>query len=138
MIEAKSLKTERLQAARGIVAPRPEFTWTLAADRDGERQTACEIEVDRLAPGGGATPVWRSGKLSQLIGDEVRYGGEPLVSRTDYRWRVRVWPALSGVEANPDDQVAPGAPGLPSKPAWWHRTRSRGNGSPAVAPCGGS
>ncbi len=106
MIEAKFLKTERLQAARGIVAPRPELTWTLAADRDGERQTACEIEVDRLAPDGGATPVWRSGKLPRLIGDEVRYGGEPLVSRTDYRWRVRVWPALSGVEGNRDDQVS--------------------------------
>jgi alpha-L-rhamnosidase len=98
MIETTSLKIERLPAARGIVTPQPEFTWALTADRDGERQTACQIEVDRLAPGGGASPAWRSGKRVGLIGDEVRYAGEPLASRTNYRWRVRVW--------NCDDQAS--------------------------------
>lgn len=57
MIEAKDLKTERLPTPRGIVTPRPEFNWTLTADCDGERQTACEVEVDRLAPDGSSSPV---------------------------------------------------------------------------------
>ncbi len=91
MLTTIDLKTERLPAPRGIVTPEPEFTWALSADGDGERQTACEVEVDHLAPDGSATSAWRSGKLERLIGDEVRYAGDALVSRSDYRWRVRVW-----------------------------------------------
>jgi len=106
MIEAIHLKTERLPAARGIVVANPEFTWALTADRDGEGQTACEVEVDCLAPDGSVTTVWRSGKLARQIGEEVRYAGAALVSRRDYRWRVRVWPALSGVEGSRDDQTS--------------------------------
>lgn len=90
MIAARELKTERCPAPRGIVTPTPEFTWALSADVDGERQTGCEIEVDRLEPNGSPVPVWRSGNLDRLIGDEVRYAGEALASRSDYRWRVRV------------------------------------------------
>lgn len=61
MLATNNLKTERLTAPRGIVTPEPEFTWGLVADGDGERQTACEVEVDRLAPDCSASPVWRSG-----------------------------------------------------------------------------
>lgn len=105
MIEAIHLKTERLPAARGIVVANPEFTWALTADRNGEGQTACEVEVDRVAPDGSATPAWRSGKLARQIGEEVRYAGAALVSRRDYRWRVRVWPALGDVEGARDDHA---------------------------------
>lgn len=72
MLTTIDLKTERLPAPRGIVTPTPEFTWALSADGDGERQTACEIEVDRLVPNCSPMPVWRSGKLDRLIGEEVR------------------------------------------------------------------
>jgi alpha-L-rhamnosidase len=91
MLTTLDMKTERLPAPRGIVTPTPEFTWALTADANGERQTACEIEVDRLVPNGSPMPVWRSGKLDRLIGEEVRYAGDALGSRSDYRWRLRVW-----------------------------------------------
>lgn len=98
MIRIEHPRTDYLPAASGIVTPHPQFTWTLTADRDGDRQTACEVEVDRLAPDGSSSPVWRSGKLARLIGEDVRYAGEALASRSDYRWRVRVW--------NGDEQVS--------------------------------
>ena len=97
MVEARQLKTEHLASARGIVTLHPELSWTLAADSNGEFQTACEVEVGRVALDGTATAVWRSGKLKRQIGEEVRYAGKLLASRSDYRWRVRVW--------NRDDRV---------------------------------
>ena len=96
-ISARHLKSEHLTAARGIVTMHPELSWTLTADSNGECQTACEVEVDRVAPDGSTPAVWRSGKLARQIGDEVSYAGKPLTSRSDYRWRVRVW--------NRDDRV---------------------------------
>jgi alpha-L-rhamnosidase len=98
MITANHLKTERLSTPRGIIMPDPEFTWALSAADNGERQTACEVEVDRIGPDGSPTPVWRPGKQARLIGDEVCYAGEALADRSDYRWRVRVW--------NRDDQAS--------------------------------
>ena len=80
-------------------------TWSLAPDRDGEPQTACEVEVDRLAPEGWVSPTRRSGRGARLIGDEVRYGGDTLASPSDYRRRLRVWPAQSRVEGNCEGQA---------------------------------
>ena len=81
-MKCSNLRTERLPAARGIVTGNPEFTWALTAERDDECQTACEIEVDCVAPDGSAAPVWRSGKLAKRIGDEVRYAGDALAVST--------------------------------------------------------
>ncbi|HCD34540.1 MAG TPA: hypothetical protein DER01_19175 [Phycisphaerales bacterium] len=91
MIKTYRLKTESLIATRGIVVPDPEFSWALAADCQGQCQKACEIQVDRLMPDGRRIPVWRSGKLDRRIGHAVRYAGQTLASRSDYRWRVRVY-----------------------------------------------
>jgi len=90
-MKIENLRTERLAEPRGIVVAQPEFTWTLCASREGESQTACEVEVDRIEIDGGLTPVWRSGKLSRRIGEEIRYSGAALGSRCDYTWRARVW-----------------------------------------------
>jgi hypothetical protein len=53
MIRTERLKTEHLVSPRGIAVPAaPGLTWTLVADCNDERQTACEIEVDRQMPDG--------------------------------------------------------------------------------------
>lgn len=43
MIEARSLKTERLPAGRGIVTGKPEFTWALTADLDMIRREPASV-----------------------------------------------------------------------------------------------
>lgn len=91
MLRIVDMKTARLIRAHGIVDPQPELTWGLETDRNGEAQTACEIEVDRLAADGQCLAAWRSGKMDRSIGEIVCYEGEPLETRSDYRWRVRVW-----------------------------------------------
>ncbi len=91
MLKAIDLKTARLAHAHGIVEPQPDLTWRLEADRNGEAQTACEIEFERLGADGTSLSVWQSGKRQRRIGETMRYEGEPLETRSDYRWRVRVW-----------------------------------------------
>ena len=85
------LRVERLYSPRGITDVHPEFTWILKFAASREQQTACEIEVEAIAPDSTTKIVWQSGKLSQKLGNEVRYAGQTLQSRAVYRWRVRVW-----------------------------------------------
>jgi alpha-L-rhamnosidase len=90
-LKVQGLRIERLVSPRGIVVPDPEFTWELVSGVEGQRQTACEIEVVEATVDGKRRAVWHSQKMELLIGDEVLYRGEPLSSRGLYRWRVRVW-----------------------------------------------
>lgn len=90
MITPVHPRIERLESPRCIVTPHPEFTWELVSDQAGARQAACTIEVEKVLPGGATHVVWRSGLLAQPVGECVRYGGEPLDTRSDYRWRVKV------------------------------------------------
>jgi len=83
-------QVERLTQPRGIDHTTPEFTWFLSSGRPGNTQTAYEIEVDAWVEG-GFRPVWRTGKVSARLGEEVLYAGEALSSRTSYRWRARAW-----------------------------------------------
>jgi len=129
-MKIENLRTERLAEPRGIVVAQPEFTWTLCASREGESQTACEVEVDRIEIDGGLTPVWRSGKLSRRIGEEIRYSGAALGSRCDYTWRARFGTAMTGSET--------GAPGPHSRLVPWRRTGLARAGFAAEARCAGS
>lgn len=105
MIYCENLRTERLRTPHGVVVDKPAFTWTLGSDINEERQSACEVEVERLAVDGSRSLVWSSGKLKKPIGEDVHYEGEKLESRSDYCWRVRVWPALRETEGVGADQV---------------------------------
>lgn len=93
MLNCERLRTERLSEPMGLVDLAPEFTWALVSDRHGDRQSACEVHVDRVLPTGDVEPVWRSGMRMRRIGEEVRYAGRALTSRSDYRWQVRAWDA---------------------------------------------
>jgi alpha-L-rhamnosidase len=90
-LTVRGLRTERLKSPRGILVSEPELTWELISGVEDKRQIACEIAVVEMTRDGTRRPVWSSGKIASLIGDEVLYHGEPLDSRGLYEWRVRVW-----------------------------------------------
>jgi alpha-L-rhamnosidase len=93
MLTTANIRVERLYRPCGVVSAHPEFTWELVYDRDGERQNACAVEVEQVLRDGRTEPCWQSGKLEQEIGESVHYKGPALASRSDYRWRAKIWNA---------------------------------------------
>ena len=82
------LRCEGLEEPLGIDSGVPHFSWKVSGDGPME-QEAYEIEV---GPG-----LWRSGKVLSADQVMVPYGGEPLPSRTQGWWRVRIWKSGSEV-----------------------------------------
>ncbi len=77
----------------GLEARQPRFSWQLRAGANGRRQTAWQIQVARSAEtfaAGGSVPVWDSGWVESDQSHLIPYAGVPLVSSTDYYWRVRI------------------------------------------------
>jgi alpha-L-rhamnosidase len=91
ILTIKNLRVERLEKPMGIICTHPEFTWELVYNRDGDRQKACAVEVERVLREGRTEPCWQSGKLEQKIGESVHYKGPALASRCEYRWRAKAW-----------------------------------------------
>jgi alpha-L-rhamnosidase len=102
------LRCEHLENPQGIDATQPRLSWQLHSKQRDVKQTAYQILVaatsDALKP--GAAEVWDSGKVDSANSVLVPYSGKPLVSRTQYFWKVRVW----------DNS---GQPSTWSKPAHW-------------------
>ena len=76
------LRCEGLVEPLGIDSGQPHFSWKIRSDVPME-QVAYEIEV--------GPDIWTSGRVSSSDQVMVPYGGEPLSSRQQGWWRVRVW-----------------------------------------------
>ena len=86
------LRSEHLETPVGIDAANPRFSWQVADDRPGAKQTAFEIVVDEDAAAvrQGRGRVWKSGKiLSEAT--LALFGGTQLRPRTRYYWAVTLW-----------------------------------------------
>jgi len=71
----------------GIDTAYPEFAWRI----DGaSSQTAYELDVATDSSFTDGAVVWCSGPVSQSDPFGIRYAGDPLRSRREYHWRVRV------------------------------------------------
>ncbi|PHP53556.1 alpha-L-rhamnosidase N-terminal domain-containing protein [Actinomyces ruminis] len=100
------LTVDHQHAPLGVAVPRPALAWQVPGEVPA---TAYEVEVRRLDPATGEElepPVWATGRTE--IPDPpaspwLPYGGEPLVSDTDYVWRVRIW---TGSDAVPSPWAA--------------------------------
>ena len=66
----------------------PSLGWQL---KSGEFQSAYQIELYS-----DKTLMWNSGKVNSDESVCVFYGGKKLCSKTNYKWRVRVWIDSSG------------------------------------------
>ena len=76
------LRCEGLVEPLGIDSGEPHFSWKIRSDVPME-QVAYEIEV--------GPDIWTSGRVPSSDQVMVPYGGEPLSSRQQGWWRVRVW-----------------------------------------------
>ena len=70
----------------GIDNTTPVFSWKTASDTLGWAQSAYRILVTC-----GNTTVWDSGKVASDRSVGIEYGGETLLSSTEYQWTVAVW-----------------------------------------------
>lgn len=81
-----------LEAPLGVDNPHPRLAWRLEDARQGARQTAYQIVVDRdsLAVVQGTGRAWNTGKIptDQML---VPYAGQALQPFTAYFWKVTVW-----------------------------------------------
>src|SRR5690625_2208542 len=107
-IEVTNLTTEYAINPLGIDVIEPRLSWHLESGERGQVQTAYHIQVasseSKLLA--DRPDVWDTGKVASSQSINVVYGGEPLVSRKRYVWRVKVWDK-HGNESGW------------SEPAWW-------------------
>jgi len=86
------LRLDRLEAATGVINPKPRFSWNLTAIDPHRRdlaQTACRVVVAEAGPGG--TVVFDSGRIASAamaLTPAAPLGLEP---QSRYVWRVRIW-----------------------------------------------
>ncbi|HEY4416555.1 MAG TPA: glycoside hydrolase family 78 protein [Verrucomicrobiae bacterium] len=94
-IEVQKPRCEYLDNPLGIDAAQPRLNWVLASDQRGDKQTAYQILVassaELLATDKG--DLWDSGKVASDESTQIIYQGQPLDSRQDCFWKVRVWDA---------------------------------------------
>ncbi len=88
-----ALRTEYQENPLGIDATRPRFSWQLASERRGVRQTAYQLQLadsaDALTRSRQLT--WDSGKVMSDASTQVTYAGPAVASGRRYVWRVRCW-----------------------------------------------
>ncbi|HIZ84726.1 MAG TPA: family 78 glycoside hydrolase catalytic domain [Firmicutes bacterium] len=71
----------------------PTFSWLIRDEGFGGAQSAYRIRVATTAENAaaGRGDVWDSGKVESADNFNVKYGGEPLSSKTGYYWTVSAW-----------------------------------------------
>jgi alpha-L-rhamnosidase len=94
----KDLRCEYLKDPLGIDVVRPRLSWKLQSANPaarGELQAAYQLQAASTRAGlASAKPdLWDSGKVNSDQSHLVEYAGEPLASRMQGWWRVRVWDA---------------------------------------------
>ena len=103
-----ALRCEYRTDPLGVDETQPRLTWKLESDQRGERQTAYQVLVASrealLKEHRG--DLWNSGKVASDQSVNVVYTGEPLNSRQQCFWKVRVWDK-------------DGKPSMWSKPSLW-------------------
>jgi alpha-L-rhamnosidase len=93
-IRPAHLRLESLASPVGVEIAAPRFSWWLAASTSTCRnqiQSAYRIVVMTAPIGSGEqATIWDSGKVIAERHNAV-YGGTPLLSATQYIWKLRVW-----------------------------------------------
>lgn len=94
-LEVNGLRVEYLVNPLGIDAARPRLSWRLASTQRNAMQAAYQLQVatSGRALARGTSLLWDSGKVLSDASVLVEYAGPPVLSRTRYYWRVRVWDA---------------------------------------------
>ncbi|EWH10488.1 alpha-L-rhamnosidase [Catenovulum agarivorans DS-2] len=88
-----------LKVGEGFVNPigyyeaKPRFSWKIASSSVQNTQSAYQIQVGSAVEQGESfkANLWDSGKVASADNAWIRYAGQPLVSRQQLLWRVRIW-----------------------------------------------
>jgi alpha-L-rhamnosidase len=92
-LSPKDLRCEYRVNPLGIDVTTPRLTWVLDATAAGQHQTAYQVLVadtaEALAQDTGN--LWDSGKVDSSETVLIPYAGQPLTSRMQCFWKVRVW-----------------------------------------------
>ncbi|MDA3924818.1 MAG: family 78 glycoside hydrolase catalytic domain [Kiritimatiellae bacterium] len=115
-MQISSLRCEYRDQPLGIDQLRPRLGWVLTSKVRGAKQSAYRILVSSTDAGlkAGKGDLWDSGKVisGQSVG--VVYAGKSLRSGQRCFWKVKIWPALDGVDESTD-----GVKSRWSEPASW-------------------
>src|SRR5581483_459003 len=67
--------------------------WIIESHRRGEKQTAYQILVasSRASLDKNTGDLWDTGKVDSDSTTQIAYAGQPLTSRQDCYWKVRIW-----------------------------------------------
>ena len=92
-LQPVALKCEHLDAPLGLNTPAPRFSWALAGEGRGRRQSAYQIVAgtDREAVAAGQGTLWDSGRVASHESLLIPYAGSPLTSDIQVFWSVAVW-----------------------------------------------
>ncbi len=91
-VRVDALTTEHFVNPVGLGDAVPRLSWKLRSARPGEVQTAYEIHASSTAFTKAMTgDLWESGRVASDQSVLVSWGGQPLVSRSQVFWSVRVW-----------------------------------------------
>jgi hypothetical protein len=71
--------------------PQPEFSWECGQGDTAFLQSACQIVVHSVTPGGEGEIVWDSGRIDGGDSLNIEYMGKPLLAAKEYDWQVRAW-----------------------------------------------
>jgi alpha-L-rhamnosidase len=134
------LRCEYIENPSCIDTGQPRLSWQIESDRRGELQTAYQVLVasspESLANDKG--DLWDSGRIPSDDTIAITYSGEPLVSREQCFWKVKIW-GKDG-EVSEWSKPAHWAMGLLSPEDWtaewigWDTPRSAAEGAlPPVA-----
>jgi alpha-L-rhamnosidase len=90
-LTVQNLRCEYCVNPLGIDTQKPRLSWTLAAERRGETQTAYQIVVATTPEKLKKPDLWNSGKVMSADSVHVVYAGSPLKSGQRVYWKVRAW-----------------------------------------------
>ena len=93
-----NLRVEMRTNPVGVDIQQPRFSWQIVSNMRNVNQTAYQIMVAKspYKLKEGKDLVWNSGKVKSSNSILIPYGGEPLVSRARYYWKVKVWTKEGG------------------------------------------
>jgi alpha-L-rhamnosidase len=90
---ADHLRCEYRVDPLGIDVAQPRLFWQMQDTRRGAMQTAYQVLVastaEKLAADQG--DLWDSGRVASRETTQIVYAGQPLGSRTECHWKVRIW-----------------------------------------------
>ncbi|NLX69713.1 MAG: family 78 glycoside hydrolase catalytic domain [Clostridiales bacterium] len=89
MLEVINLRCEYKDNPIGIDVTKPRISWIIQSEDRNVMQAAYQVQV--AVDKDFDNPVWDTGKVESDQSIHIEYNGQPLISRTRYYYRVRIW-----------------------------------------------